>query len=212
MNAFFPSVQLLRQTMHADVEPGEWSIDTEILITSNHAGTHVDALRHFDPRPGAPRIQDMALDTFCGEAVCVDLREYPARHEVTLAELDRAVAASGQEVHAGDILLFCTDHYNRTAGTEAFLNGFSGIAAECVHWMADTGVKIFGVESPSPDLIYMSEAMTSHRACAARQLTHYENLNNLKEVVNRRFEFYGFPIRLEPAAASLVRAVGVIED
>jgi kynurenine formamidase len=212
LNAFFPTVQVLRQTTHADVEPGEWSIDTEILITSNHAATHVDALRHFDPRPTAPRIGDMPLETFCGEAVCVDVREYPAGHEVTLSELERAIEASKQEVRAGDIVLFCTDHYNRTVGTPAFVNGFSGIAAECVHWMADAGVKIFGVETLSPDLIYMSEAMSSHRACAERELTHYENLNNLKDVVNRRFDFYGFPIRLEPAAASLVRAVGIVDD
>jgi len=115
-------------------------------------------------------------------------------------------------VREGDILLFCTDHYNRTAGTPAFLDGFSGVAAECVHWMADRGVKIFGVETISPDLVYLTDAYPNHAACAERGLTHYENLNNLKEVVNRRFEFYGFPLRLEPAAASPVRAVGIVED
>jgi kynurenine formamidase len=212
MNAFFPSTQVLRQTTHADVDPGQWSIDTEILITSNHAGTHVDALRHYDPRPDAPRVGDMPLELFFGDAICIDVREYPAGHEVSVPELERAIAASGQDVRPNDILLFCTDHYNRTVGTPAFLDGFSGIAAECIHWMADAGVKIFGVETLSPDLIYQSEAMTSHRACRDRELTHYENLNNLKDVVNRRFDFYGFPIRIEPAGASLVRAVGIFED
>lgn len=78
--------------------------------------------------------------------------------------------------------------------------------------MADRGVKIFGVETISPDLVYATDAYTNHRACAERGITHYENLNNLKEVVNRRFEFYGFPLRLEPAAGSPVRAVGIVED
>ena len=78
--------------------------------------------------------------------------------------------------------------------------------------MADRGVKIFGVETISPDLVYLTDAYPNHRACAERGISHYENLNNLKEVVNRRFQFYGFPLRLEPAAGSPVRAVGIVEE
>lgn len=105
LHPFFPTVQILRQMVHSDAPPEKKSFDAEIIITSNHAATHVDALAHFDPAPGAPKIAEMPLDTFCGEAVCVDVREYPAGHEVTVAELERAIEASGQEVRAGDILL-----------------------------------------------------------------------------------------------------------
>jgi kynurenine formamidase len=74
-------------------------------------------------------------------------------------------------------------------------------------------VKIFGVETLSPDLIYMPDVtMANHRACAERGITHYENLNNLKEVIDRRFEFYGFPLRLDPAAGSPVRAVAIVDE
>jgi kynurenine formamidase len=212
LHPFFPTVQILRHMQHADAAPGKKSFDAEIIITTNHAATHVDALGHFDPTPGAAKIAEMPLDTFCGEAVCVDVREYPAGHEVTVPELEQALSDAGLDALEGDILLFCTDHYNRTAGTPAFLDGFSGVAAECVHWMADRGVKIFGVETISPDLVYQTDAYTNHRACAERGITHYENLNNLKEVVNRRFDFYGFPLRLEPATGSPVRAVAIVEE
>jgi kynurenine formamidase len=155
----------------------------------------------------------MPLDTFCGEAVCVDVREYPQGHWVTPDEAERALETGGVELREGDILLFCSDHYNRTAGTPAFLDGFCGIHWDTVHWMADRGVKIFGVETISPDLVYLTDEYPTHRACAERRLTHYENLNNLKEVVNRRFWFCAFPLRLEPpAAGSPVRAVGIVED
>jgi kynurenine formamidase len=43
-------------------------------------------------------------------------------------------------------------------------------------------------------------------------VTHFENLNNLKEVVGRRFQFFGFPLRLETAYGSPVRAVGIVDD
>lgn len=212
LHPFFPNVQILRHLLHSDAPPDKKSFDAEIIITSNHAATHVDSLSHFDPSSDAPKISEMPLDTFCGEAICVDVREYPKGHEVTVAELEQALDAGGLEPQAGDILCFCTDHYNRTAGTPAFLDGFSGVAAECVYWMKDKGIKIFGVETISPDLVYQTDAYTTHRACAEVEITHFENLNNLKDVVNRRFEFYGFPLRLEPAAGSPVRAVGILDD
>ena len=180
------------------------------LRARDHAATHVDAFGHYDKT--GEKIAAMPLDTFCGDALCVDIRDYPGGHDVTAAEVESAVAASGQELREGDILLFCSDHYNRTAGTQAFLDGFNGISAEAVHWMADRGVKIFGVETISPDLVYLTDEYPTHKACAERRLTHYENLNNLKEVVNRRFQFYGFPLRVEPAYGSPVRAVGIVDD
>jgi kynurenine formamidase len=210
LHPFFPPTQVLRHILHADAAAGRPSFNAEIIITSNHAATHVDAFGHYDPQGG--KIAEMPLDTFCGEAVCVDIRAYPGGHDVTADEVERAVADSGQELRQGDILLFCSDHYNRTAGTPAFLDGFNGISAEAVHWMADRGVKIFGVETISPDLVYITDEYPTHRACAERRLTHYENLNNLKEVVNRRFHFFGFPLRLEPAYGSPVRAVGIVDD
>jgi kynurenine formamidase len=210
LHPFFPTVQILRQIVHADAPAGRPSFNAEMIITSNHAATHVDSLGHFAKE--GPPIGDMPLDTFCGEAICVDVRQYPQGHWVSPDELERALAAGGLDVRRGDILLFCTDHYNRTAGSPAFLDGFSGVAADTVHWMADRGVKIFGVETISPDLVYLTDDYPTHRACGERGITHYENLNNLKEVVNRRFLFVGLPLRLEPAYGSPVRAAALLDE
>ena len=210
LHPFFPPTQILRHIQHTDAALGDPSFSAEIIITSNHAATHVDAFGHY--QPGGASLQEMPLDTFCGEAICVDIREYPGGHDVTADEVAEAVDTSGQQVRAGDTVLFCSDHYNRTAGTPAFLDGFNGISAEAVHWLADRGVKIFGVETISPDLVYVTDEYPTHKACAERRVTHYENLNNLKEVVNRRFRFYGFPLRLETAYGSPVRAVGIVDE
>jgi kynurenine formamidase len=210
LHPFFPPTQILRHILHSDAAEGRPSFNAEIIITSNHAATHVDAFGHYD-KTGEP-IAEMPLETFCGDALCVDIREHPRGHDVSAEEAQRALEASGQELREGDILLFCSDHYNRTAGTPAFLDGFCGISAEAVHWMADNGVKIFGVETISPDLVYLTDEYPTHKACAERRVTHFENLNNLREVVGRRFQFYGFPLRLETAYGSPVRAVGIVDD
>ena len=210
LHPFFPPTQILRHILHTDAAEGRPSFSAEIIITSNHAATHVDAFGHYSK--GGAAIAEMPIDTFCGEALCVDIRQYPAGHDVSAAEVEQAVADSGQELRPGDILVFCSDHYNRTAGTPAFLDGFNGISAEAVHWMADRDVKIFGVETISPDLVYLTDRYPTHRACAERGITHYENLNNLVELIGRRFEFYGFPLKLETAYGSPVRAVAILED
>jgi kynurenine formamidase len=210
LHPFFSSTQIMRHIVHADAPAGRPSFNAELIITSNHAATHVDAFGHY--LPGGEQIGEMPLDTFVGDALCIDIRAYPGGHDVTAAETEAAVAASGQELREGDILLFCSDHYNRTAGTPAFLDGFNGVSAEAVHWMADRGVKIFGVETISPDLVYLTDEYPSHKACGERHLTHYENLNNLKDVVNQRFLFVGLPLRLEPAYGSPIRAIAIIDD
>ena len=210
LHPFFPPTQILRHILHADAAPGRPSFNAEIIITSNHAATHVDAFGHYDP--AAPRSRRCRSTRSAAMRSASTSAQYERGHDVTAAEVEQAVEASGQELREGDILLFCSDHYNRTAGTPAFLDGFCGISAEAVHWMADRGVKIFGVETISPDLVYLTDEYPTHKACAERGLTHYENLNNLKDVLNRRFLFVGFPLRLEVAYGSPVRAAAIVEE
>lgn len=212
LHPFFPTVQIQRHIIHSDAPPGRPSFAAEMIITSNHAATHVDAFSHYNPSEDAPQIADMPLDTFCGDAIAIDVREYPKAHEVTPDEIEKALADGGLDLRPGDILLFCTDHYNRTAGTPSFLDGFSGVAPESVAWMKEHGAKIFGVETISPDIVYENDDYKTHAACAEHRITHFENLNNLKEVVNRRFDFFGFPLKLVPAAGSPIRAVGILDD
>ena len=81
LHPFFPPTQILRHIQHSDAAPGDPSFSAEIIITSNHAATHVDAFGHY--QPGGASLQEMPLDTFCGEAICVDIRDYPGGHDVT---------------------------------------------------------------------------------------------------------------------------------
>ena len=72
--------------------PDRPSFNAELIITSNHAATHVDAFGHYDASEGAEAIAEMPLDTFCGTAVCIDVRPYGGKgHEVTPAEVEDAL-------------------------------------------------------------------------------------------------------------------------
>lgn len=212
VHPLFFSPLILRHWTHQEQPPNSAiSFKTNVLITSNHAGTHVDSLSHFDARPSAPDIYEMPLDDFVGEAVCVDCRDVPPKHYIAITEFEQLLADQHIAIKSGDIVLFCTDHYNRTAGTPAFLTDFSGVSGELVHWLADQGVKSFGTETVSPDLVTVTDQYPAHRACAECGITHFENLNNLKDVAGERFLFVGAPLPVPNFAGSPVRAVGILD-
>ena len=68
VHPFFTTPKIVREIIHADSPPDKPSFNAELIITSNHAATHVDAFGHYDRSEGAEAIAEMPLDTFCGTA------------------------------------------------------------------------------------------------------------------------------------------------
>ena len=75
------------------------------LSMSDHAGTHVDAPKHFDPTPGALSIDQMPLSDFYTEGICLDLSHAELRAGIGVAEMESALVASGQKIKEGDTVL-----------------------------------------------------------------------------------------------------------
>ncbi len=181
------------------------------IAFSDHAGTHVDAPVHFDPRPEALSIDQVPLEKFYTEAICLDLSHIPLKHAATVAEMETALAASGQTIRPGDTVLLHMATNDRLLGKPGYLHDFPGLAIESVHWLADRGIGMFGVEAISPapegELNYLA-----HMACAERGITHVECLANLDRLVGRgRFRFIGFPLKIRGGTASPIRAVAVLD-
>jgi kynurenine formamidase len=181
------------------------------LAMSDHSTTHVDAPVHFDPRPDALSIDQVPLEKFYTEAFCLDLSHVPLKHAITVPEMEAALAKSGQEIRKGDTVLIWMATNERLFGTPRYGHDFPGLAIESVHWLADKGIGMFGVEavSPAPEGELNFRA---HMACAERGITHMECLANLDKLVGRgRFRFIGFPLKIRGGTASPIRAVAVFE-
>ena len=181
------------------------------ISLSDHAGTHVDAPVHFDARPGAATIDQMPLERFYTSAICLDLSHVPLRHAAIVGEMEAALAASGETIRPGDTVLIHMGTNDRLLGTPAYVHDFPGLAVASVHWLADRGVGMFGVEavSPAPE---GEPNFQAHLACAERGITHVEGLANLDRLVGRgRFRFIGFPLRIRGGTASPIRAVALFE-
>jgi len=181
------------------------------LAFSDHAGTHVDAPVHFDSRPEALSIDQVPLENFITEAFCVDMRDTPLGHAVTVNELSAAVATTGQTIKARDTVLILLGTNEKLFGKPGYSHDFAGLSIEAIHWLADQGIGMFGVEavSPAPEGELNFKA---HMACAERQITHMECLANLEAVAGRgRFRFIGLPLKIRGGTASPIRAVAIFE-
>jgi len=183
------------------------------ISMSDHAGTHIDAPKHFDPTPGALAVNEMPLSDFYTEGFCLDLSHVPLKHAISVSEMEDALSKSGQQIRDGDtVLLYMA--YNKRVSVEdpGWQHDFPGLALESVHWLADKGCKIFGVEavSPAPEGELNFQA---HNACGERGITHMEGLDNLEAVVGKgRFRFIGFPLKLVGGSGSPIRAVALFQE
>ena len=184
---------------------------TRGIIMSDHGPTHVDSISHFDPSPGAPTIDAMALERFFGPAICIDISDAPVRTDIEPDELESALGASGQELREGDILLLNTGHYRRHGGTPEYTSEFAGLGEAAGDWLVQRGVKAFGVDTPTPDNP-ASRVYPVHLMCRREHIHHYENLANLEEVVGRRFTFFGLPLKFRAGHGSPVRAVALVDE
>jgi kynurenine formamidase len=179
------------------------------MSMSDHAGTHVDAPVHFDPRPGALSVEQMPLENFYTSAFCIDLSHVPLKTAATLEEVQAAVAASGQTIQKGDTVLIWMATNERLLGKPGYLHDFPGLSLPAIHWLAEQGIGMFGVEaiSPAPE---GEPNFLAHMACGELGITHMECLANLHSLIGRgRFTFIGFPLKIRGGSASPIRAVAM---
>lgn len=199
---------------HEETAPrfeGGFSFQTTGFLLNDNGPTHVDSFSHLDPDPTAQTIDQMSLDLFCGDAVCLDVSDIPARTDITADHLDAIEKASPVDVRPGDIVLFHTATWNRYVGEPRYLTDFPGFGESGSEWIRDRGIKTFGVDSPTPDNP-VSRSYPCHMMCRRQHITHYENLANLDRVVDTRFTFVGFPLKLVGSHGGPTRAVALVEE
>ena len=89
---------------------------------SDHSCTHVDAPVHFNSDPDAASIDEIPLENFYTEAICLDLAPAPRRHEATVEEMEAALAASGETIKPGDTVMIHMGIHNELYGTPDYVH------------------------------------------------------------------------------------------
>ena len=188
-----------------------FSSTNRLLTFNDHSSTHVDAPRHFDPRPDAPDIASVPLDWFFGPALCIDVSATRRMGWIDVEDLRSACARASLDIHSGDIVLLYTGHHRRTYPRPEFFTEYPGLTPDAATWLHAHGVRNFGVEGPNPG--HPSDRnFEVHMVCRQTGMIHMEGLANLEEVVGQRFTFIGFPLRIRDGSGSPIRAVAMLDD
>ena len=188
-----------------------FSYRASLVIMSDHASTHVDALTHFDPREDAATIDQMPIDLFCGEAICIDVSHLAPRSGITVSDLEQSMARSALELRSGDIVLLYTGHFERAGGTDDYMNESPGLEPETAQWLIDSGAKMFGNQAPSVDVPDRYD-FPVHQICRAAGVTHIENIGPLASVAGKRFTVFAFPLKIVPGTGSPIRLIAAVPD
>jgi arylformamidase len=160
--------------------------------TTCHIGTHVDAPLHLDET--ANGVEAVRLERCVGPAEVV--RVPGDGRAVAPQDLPDGWSPAASRV------LFRSDSYPIDAPIE---EGFSGLSRELVHWLADRGVELVGIDSPSVDVFTATEIPT-HHALLETGMTWIEGLW-LGEADPGRYLMIALPMLLEGAEAAPVRAI-----
>jgi kynurenine formamidase len=195
-----------------EVDSYKFSAATLLLAMGDHAGTHVDAPCHFDARPGARSIDQMPLENFFTEAVCLDLAHKALKSDISIADLEQAIEVAGVEIKPKDTVLLHMDFFRRCYGTDGYLTDFPGLTKESATWLGNKGITMFGVEAVSPGRTGRNN-FEVHHVCRDLGFTHMEGLVNLDKLVGKgRFRFIGFPLKIRGGTGSPIRAVAWLDD
>jgi kynurenine formamidase len=213
----FPGLPEVKITIHASHEewdgiPGSGTISPAVhrMEFGEHTGTHVDAISHMARQYRGQSIETMPLSMFYTEGICLDLSDKGLMELIEVSDLERAIVRARVEIKAGDTVLLYTDHYRRTHGTDDWGRG-PGISAEAARWLGQQKIAAFGVETMSPGVRHVSNKDV-HHICGEMGFTHYENMVNLYQLVDRgRFRFIGLPLKIRGGTGSPVRAIAIFE-
>ena len=181
-----------------------WNATT--LQMYSHAGTHMDAPKHFSP--GGDSLDGQDLTVCYGPARLVNLAGVPPRYRITVEDVTSAIG----EVHAGDRLLLRTD-WHRRFGTPEYRNELPRISIELGRWLVAHRVALIGVEPPSVADVNDIEALTQvHQTLFRGGVAIVEGLAHLDAIDATEFLFVALPLKIVGGDGCPVRAIAIIES
>ena len=162
------------------------------VTTTLHAGTHVDAPRHFGA--GAPAVDELDPLLFLGPCRVVRV-DVPPRALVRPEHLDGVLDAPRLLVATGTL----------PDPDREFTRDFAALAPETVDALAEAGVRLVGIDAPSVDP-FDSEDLPVHHALVRHRIVAIEGMR-LAGVAPGRYDLVAVPLRIAGADASPVRAL-----
>jgi arylformamidase len=189
--AVFPGDLPFSREISLSFERGHY-LTLSSIRTTLHLGAHADSPSHYHPQ--GKGIDEVSLEPYLG--LCQVIQLNLPRGERIFPRL-----LEGMKIEAARVL-FRTGSF---PDPRAWNDDFNSLSPELVEFLADRGVRLVGIDTPSIDPAD-SKALESHQAIFRRSLAVLEGLV-LEKVPAGLYSLIALPLRLNKADASPVRAI-----
>lgn len=210
----------------AEEIPNGELLSLEVVHSSVHMGTHVDAPFHYGSRcEGKPAkmIADVPLEWCYGPGVVLDFIHMTYPQNIQKNDVIEALERIQYKIQPMDIVLIHTGG-DRLAGTPEYVAKYVGMAPDAVEYILDQGVKMMGIDTIGLDRPCFemfkefletkdkSKIWPCHCLGRRREYCHMERLGNLGAIPKPYgFTVSCFPVKVRNAGAGWARVVAIID-
>lgn len=169
------------------------SSNVSTVHMSAHAGTHVDAPRHFfDDLPGA---EGLPLEMLIGRAHVVEIVSRKAIVPEDFAGVDLSE----------DVRVLLKTHNSFLWGSPEFHADYTGLTSAAAKFLVERGVKVVGVDYLSVE-VFKTPGAPAHHTLLGGGVIVIEGLN-LRDVEPGTYEMLCLPLRIVGADGAPARVV-----
>lgn len=173
--------------------------ESSVIMTS-HTGTHVDAPTHIIP--DARSLDQFPLEKFMGKGIIVDCRHISSISREFLQPMEA-------RIRQADFVLFYSG-WQFKWNTPLYFDPFPTLTTEATEWLLQFDIKALGFDTISVDTM-TDEALPNHHLLLRKEVLIIENMNNLDKLMDKEFQLYCIPLKIERADASPVRVFAEIQ-
>jgi len=207
-----------------EIPDGEM-LSLEIVNSSVHMGSHVDAPFHYgstcEGKP-AKQIMDVPLEWCYGPGVKLDLTHLKFPDAIDKKEVVGALEKINYKLKPMDIVLLYTGG-DKALGSDDYVNKYVGCTPDAVEHLLDCGIKMIGIDTiglDRPCFLMFKEFLTTkekskiwpcHFLGRRREYCHMERLGNLGAIpVAHGFTVSCLPVKVKNAGAGWSRVVALM--
>lgn len=236
-----PPFHITLNNRHGDIHRGcGFSSSNELIITSTHTSTHIDALSHVSEngklyggvdaaqaQAGTQLFKEHGVETIAPifrRGVLLDIARakkvevlQPAE-EITPDDLELARKNANVAINPGDVILLRTGWTAYWSNAQKYLGldskGTPGVASNGAEWLAAKKPFAVGNDTAAFEQIIQTDiTMDAHRILLAQNGIHIiENLDleELAKCGRADFAFVTLPLRIKGATGSPLRPVALV--
>lgn len=159
--------------------------NTFAIRTGMHVGTHMDGPLHM--LKNGRKLSTFPVQYFFGRGHLIDARKKQINKNLL----------KNHKIKKGDIVIIMTGFYKKFNKLQYYKN-YPAILEDFAHELVRLGVKIVGMDTPSPDY----PPFIIHKILLSKNILIIENLTNLEALLNyKKFNIIALPAKFEADSA-----------